>query len=271
MNDYLDAHPEADAVQGYLDIKNPDDSWVTRAYALSYWYCNRFWQLARHRWGLSAQLGGTGLLIRTACLKRYGWNMRSLTEDLEFTALLIAKGSRVHWNQIAVIYDEKPVNLKASFKQRLRWMQGHYWVFWTYGRKHLMQFFRTGKIQYFDIFLYLLQPGRAAISYVSMFSGLLILIAQAIAQQKYTTISAVWHVYLALSITQVAFFVIIAPSIRFKRVTFKYVPDILGYFWYGLTWAPVVIKGMLCAHKQGEWVKTEHTRGLGMNDLMKKV
>ncbi|MCV5244906.1 glycosyltransferase, partial [Escherichia coli] len=33
MNDYLEAHPEAEAVQGYLDTKNPDDSWVTRAIA----------------------------------------------------------------------------------------------------------------------------------------------------------------------------------------------------------------------------------------------
>jgi hypothetical protein len=47
--------------QGYLDSKNPHDSWVTRSYAFSYWATSRIYQLARERLGLSAQLGGTGL------------------------------------------------------------------------------------------------------------------------------------------------------------------------------------------------------------------
>ena len=38
MNDYLEAHPGAEAVQGYLDTKNFSDSWLTRVYALAYWY-----------------------------------------------------------------------------------------------------------------------------------------------------------------------------------------------------------------------------------------
>ena len=69
MNDYLAAHPEAEAVQGYLDTKNSHDSWLTRAYTLAYCYTNRFWQLARANWGLSATLGGTGLVIRTSCIR----------------------------------------------------------------------------------------------------------------------------------------------------------------------------------------------------------
>lgn len=47
MNDYFAAHPDAEAVQGYLDTKNSHDSWLTRASALAYRYTNRFWQLAR--------------------------------------------------------------------------------------------------------------------------------------------------------------------------------------------------------------------------------
>ena len=60
MNDYLEAHEDAEVIQGYLETKNPDHSWLTRMYALAYWYANRFWQLARANWGLSATLGGTG-------------------------------------------------------------------------------------------------------------------------------------------------------------------------------------------------------------------
>ncbi len=95
MNDYLEAHPQAEAVQGYLDSKNFSDSWLTKVYTLAYWYSNRFWQLARANWGLSATLGGTGLLITVPCIKRLGWDLQSLTEDLEFSSKLVLSGGKV--------------------------------------------------------------------------------------------------------------------------------------------------------------------------------
>ncbi|MBP8933461.1 MAG: glycosyltransferase, partial [Candidatus Atribacteria bacterium] len=114
MNDYLESHPEAQAIQGYLDTKNPNDTWISRSYALSYWYTNRFWQLARSNWGLSAALGGTGLVVTVNCLKTMGWDLKSLTEDLEFSTRIILSGGRVHWNNEAIIFDEKPLTFWAS-------------------------------------------------------------------------------------------------------------------------------------------------------------
>ena len=43
MNDYMELHPQAEAIQGVLDVKNPDDNWLTRSYVLAYWFTNRFW------------------------------------------------------------------------------------------------------------------------------------------------------------------------------------------------------------------------------------
>ena len=37
-----------DVVQGYRDIKNPTDSWVSAGYAIFYWTMNRFYHLARY-------------------------------------------------------------------------------------------------------------------------------------------------------------------------------------------------------------------------------
>ena len=147
MNNYMELHPDAEAIQGVLDVKNPDDNWLTRSYAMAYWFTNRFWQLARGLWGLSCTLGGTGLVIRMATLERVGWNLQSLTEDLEMSTRLILSGSRVHWNDAAVIYDEKPQDMRISVRQRTRWMQGHYWVFWHYGRPALKSFLTTGRLQ----------------------------------------------------------------------------------------------------------------------------
>ena len=145
MNNYMEQHPEAEAIQGVLDVKNPDDNWLTRSYALAYWFSNRFWQLARGLWGLSCTLGGTGLVIRAATLERIGWNLESLTEDLEMSTRLILSGSRVHWNDAAIIYDEKPQSMAVSKRQRTRWMQGHYWVSFGTTMDALRSFFVTRK------------------------------------------------------------------------------------------------------------------------------
>ena len=120
MNNYMELHPDAEAIQGVLDVKNPDDNWLTRSYAMAYWFTNRFWELARGLWGLAGTLGGTGLVIRMATLERVGWNLQSLTEDLEMSTRLILSGSRVHWNDAAVNYVEKPHDLRISPRPRTR-------------------------------------------------------------------------------------------------------------------------------------------------------
>ena len=42
-----------DVVQGYKDIKNPTDSWISAGYAIFYWTMHRFYHLARYNVGLS--------------------------------------------------------------------------------------------------------------------------------------------------------------------------------------------------------------------------
>ena len=41
-----------EVVQGYRDIKNPTDSWISAGYAIFYWTMNRFYHLARYNLGL---------------------------------------------------------------------------------------------------------------------------------------------------------------------------------------------------------------------------
>ena len=42
-----------EVVQGYRDIKNPTDNWITAGYALFYWTMHRMYHLARYNIGLS--------------------------------------------------------------------------------------------------------------------------------------------------------------------------------------------------------------------------
>ena len=111
-------------VQGYIDSKNPNDSWIAASYSIAFWTQNRMYQLARANVGLSNQIGGTGFAIDIDILKELGWGATCLTEDLEFSCKLVLNGEKVGWAHDAIIYDEKPLKLKQSWVQRRRWMQG---------------------------------------------------------------------------------------------------------------------------------------------------
>lgn len=111
------------AVQGYVETKNPCDSWITANYAYMFWYICRL-QMVRTRIGLSAWLAGTGLCLSTDVLRRVGWNVQTMTDDVEYTCQLILAGERVVFAPDAVIYDQKPLNLADSMRQRLRWIRG---------------------------------------------------------------------------------------------------------------------------------------------------
>lgn len=264
MNDYLEAHPGAEAVQGYLDTKNFSDSWLTRVYALAYWYTNRFWQLARANWGLSATLGGTGLVITVSCIKRLGWDLQSLTEDLEFSAKLVLSGGKVHWNEWAITYDEKPLSYLASHRQRLRWMQGHYWVGWHYGPKLLAKFFTTFRFQYLDYFLYLLTPFIVILSFVlTVFE-----VARWIISSPASGLFFFWYWWIPFALLQSVYQIVIGPSLREGKVTFKYVVYLFYYAWYGITWIPVVFYSLFLSGNQKHWVKTEHVRNLSIEEVV---
>lgn len=114
-----------DVVQGYRDIKNPTDSWVTAGYAIFYWTMHRFYHLARYNLGLSPLLNGTGFMVKFDVIKPNGWDTQTLTEDIEFSLKRIIKGKKLGWATDAIVYDEQPVGFKQSWSQRSRWTIGH--------------------------------------------------------------------------------------------------------------------------------------------------
>ena len=112
-------------VQGYRDIKNPTDSWISSGYAIFYWMMNRFYHLARYNLGLSPLINGTGFMVKFDLIKPNGWQTITLTEDIEFSLINIASGKKLGWATDAIVYDEQPVNFSQSWSQRSRWTVGH--------------------------------------------------------------------------------------------------------------------------------------------------
>lgn len=145
-------------VQGYIDSKNPHDSWISESYSISFWSTNRLFQLSRANLGLSNQIGGTGFCVDTEILKKLGWGATCLTEDLEFSCKLVLNGYKVGWAHNAIVYDEKPLTLKQSWSQRKRWMQGFTDVASRFFSVLMRKAIKEGDIVAFDCALYTIQP-----------------------------------------------------------------------------------------------------------------
>ena len=144
-----------DVVQGYRDIKNPTDNWITAGYAIFYWTMHRFYHLARYNVGLSPLLNGTGFMVRFDVVKPDGWDTKTLTEDIEFSLKRIIKGKKLGWATDAIVYDEQPVSFKQSWSQRSRWTVGHIQCIKEYTKKLAVSAKENKTMMNFDGLLYI--------------------------------------------------------------------------------------------------------------------
>lgn len=145
-----------DVVQGYRDIKNPSDSWVTAGYAIFYWTMNRFYHLARYNLGLSPLINGTGFMVKFDVVKPDGWQTKTLTEDIEFSLKRIIAGKKLGWATDAIVYDEQPVGFKQSWSQRSRWTVGHIQCLKEYTKPLAVAVKDNKTVMNFDGLLYML-------------------------------------------------------------------------------------------------------------------
>lgn len=123
MNDVAAAG--ALAAKGRQVASNPYDSWIAGCYDLYFENFHLMYNLPRSALGLSAKLIGTGFMVTDKLLDTLGgWNTRTLTEDMEFSAQCAQAGVRIHYVPDALTYDEQPTGFAASMRQRRRWSAG---------------------------------------------------------------------------------------------------------------------------------------------------
>lgn len=250
-------------VQGFIDSKNPNDSWITLAYSVSFWSVNRLFQSARCFLGLSNEIGGTGFCMDVQVLKKMGWEATSLAEDLEFTAKLVLNGFKVAWAPNAVIYDEKPLTLMQSWKQRRRWMQGFADVCSRYFFDLLKKGIKEGNLAAIDCAIYTLQP------YVLILGGIMMLLP--FANILFfdgdlfiltTNVSAAFFFYIGL----IQLLLLPVSLIVEKRFTMKMLLYYPAYAVFCLTWIPIAIEGIV-KMKNKDWSHTLHTRRLSIQEI----
>ena len=248
-------------VQGYLDSKNPHDTWISGNYSLSYWISNRLFQLPRHYLGLNCALGGTGFVMATSVLRDIGWGATCLTEDLEFSIKLVLKGMRVAWAHDAHVYDEKPLKLKQSWKQRTRWMQGHCDCAERFLKDLIVKAFKEKDKVAFDLGIYLIQPFIIVLNAIAIIAG-------AIKFFIYPVINTPFH--MPMWLFAIAMIVLTYIYIVFVYIEGKLTPKVFAYFIlfpvYSLTWVPIIVQGYFGRHNR-EWVDTVHTRAMDIGDI----
>ena len=248
-------------IQGFLDAKNPYDTWVAGTFAIAFWVIDHVSHLAKTNIGLSAVLGGTGMCITIDVLKKYGWRATCLTEDMEFTMKSLAEGIKTTWAHDAIVYDEKPLTFKQSWTQRKRWAQGQFDVAHRFIPKMLVEGWRRRDIKIWDGCIYLLQP------HFLMLSAFFIVISyiQLAFEPFYTNIWSILPSTLmtAIMIGQYALPMIILIKVRAKLKSWFY---LLLYPLFIYTWIPIIFIGFV-KRNDHEWSHTQHTRSLDYDDM----
>lgn len=156
MNDAFDQGHLA--LTSYRNSKNFGSSWISSAYATWFIREARYLNNARMICHTSCAVSGSGYLVSAKLIEGMkGWDFHTLTEDIQFSTFCAIHGVRIGYAP-AEFFDEQPVTLKASIKQRMRWTKGFYQVLFTYGR-HMFK--SIGKFHRFAAYDMLMVVGPA--------------------------------------------------------------------------------------------------------------
>ena len=255
-----------DVVQGYRDIKNPTDSWITAGYALFYWSMHRFYHLARYNLGLSPLLNGTGFMVKFDVVKPQGWDTVTLTEDIEFSLKRIIKGKRLGWATDAICYDEQPVGFKQSWSQRSRWTVGHIQCIKEYTKQLAVAAKENKTMMNFDGLLYILGS-------IPMFIVTLVLLGTNFlmyAGDGMTKLELVENILRYLIPTFILPIITAAIAMFLDKRPIK--PMVKGLLCYPLFMGSWLLINFKCLFKrETTWEKINHLRSIKISEVEQEI
>lgn len=267
-NSQMLANPDAVVTQCYIDSKNKTGP-IAAFYYLSFVTANRFIQLAKHRLGLNAGIGGTGFAVDTKYLNSIGgWKALSLTEDFEFQIKTTIAGKRILWNNYTRVHDEKPTTIKAFFKQQLRWAQGHWYV----TKKHFFPIFKaffTGKISIWEFLSTSTYVFALLVPYLVILIRIPLIVVEVLQYYKvmpYFEIFGIFALY-PINIFSALLFAYLVFVLFYigdyldnnQKPSIKYFFTLVVAIAIGFVIVPIAkIIGLFKSNNQHTWVKTEH-------------
>ncbi len=260
---YLSYKPEKRPVmiQAYLDSKNKDNL-IARGYYVAYRYTNGFFQLAKHKLGLTPGIGGTGFAIALPFLQSIGgYNCRSLVEDVEFETIATIHGKTIAYNHNVRIYDEKPTSFKAATIQKTRWSQGHWWVFFHYAPKLILHMLNPLEIKYFfkrlDNLIHLSALLFMLFGAIVTVSPLIALCLGVKTPVNVIVIASTFLFYFSLILIP-ASSLIDGKKEEKRRVLIDFIPNMLALFINTVSYYYANVVGLFHCGNQKVWKKTAH-------------
>ena len=247
--------------QGYRDMKNPADTWVSGCHSLFYWMENRFLNYSRGVLGLSATLNGTGFMVTSDLIKETGFPIKTMTEDLEYTMISVLAGYKVGWVPEAIVYDEQPLTFGQSMQQRIRWTNG---LMQCVGR-YTLPFFKSMLVRpswvTLDMFMFLAaQP----ILFASIGSGLVSFVLAAL--RIFDPVNAIATYMLLLVGSLLGFWLIaIGTLILEKKQSRELWKAVLTYPIFNFLW--VVIYTICLFKRKVEWKPVVHVRSISISEM----
>ena len=255
-----------DVVQGYRDIKNPADNWITSGYALFYWTNHRFYHLARYNLGLSPMLNGTGFMVNFNIIKENnGWKTLTLTEDIEFSLQRILKGKRLGWATDAIVYDEQPTGFKQSWSQRSRWTVGHMQCIKEYTGKLAEEAKENKSMITIDGLLYMIgSTPMFILTILLLLSNFVLYAVDGMTQAELISNLLRYLIPTFVLPSATAAFVMYLDGKPIK-------PMIKGFFTYPLFMGSWIIINIKCLFKrETTWEKITHNRSIKIDDVEQK-
>ncbi len=251
----------ATVAEGYRDIKNPSDSWVSGAYAIYFWCISRFFMRPRHRLGMSGLVSGTGFVFRSELIAEKGWVTETITEDCEFSLMQILEGHKVAFAEDAIFYDEQPVTFRQANRQRYRWAVGSLQCVKLFIGKLFRGTFTQKSFVMLDMVIYLMSIPCSAIVAINTCLGAAI---RYMGQAHWYEIIQMELISLAVTIVCMFLHGILTVKLEGKSLRTVY-KGVLGWPLFLLSW--VYISLFAIFYRNTTWKPIHHTSTVGIDSI----
>ena len=251
-----------EVVQGYKDIKNPSDTWISAGYAIFYWTMHRFYHLARYNIGLSPLMNGTGFMVKFDIVKPHGWDTKTLTEDIEFSLKRIIQGEKLGWAKDAIVYDEQPITFKQSWTQRSRWTVGHMQCLKEYTKPLASAVVKNKTVMNFDGLLYML--GTTPMLILTLVLVIVNIVLFATGSMTGADFAIQMLKYIIPTVLVLPFMGLVVLYIEKKPIK----PMIKGLITYPLFMGSWLLINVKCLFKRDtEWKKIDHNNNKKIEEI----
>lgn len=242
----------ADVIAAYRNSTNMGESLWTFGTGYSFLRECSLLHKVREHCKLSSYISGTSFFVSKGKMGSLnGWPFHALIEDIEFSAHHVYEGGVAHYAHDAIFYDEQPVKMSTSMKQRLRWVKGIYQVFNLYAVRMFKklfarkQTFRERVITFESLLFIIPLPGITAFWLVIY--GILGSINFALTQDAqyfvqtylFTVFDFAVTLYLFALVTSL--FITIADWRRVKMSAFKKITLPFVAFFFLVTYIPLLL------------------------------